>query len=87
MFNKNGTVSFTAHKYCISEDHDYAANAHNDILVLPNIVLMTVMTIAAKYSKLAAYGIKTVAEVLGTEPILKMTVRISTSFKIALRAV
>jgi scavenger receptor class B, member 1 len=75
VFNDNGTITYEIVRSLVPVKKESAADPFLDIVFTPNIVLLGASTVAAKHSKVAAYGFTALAKGLDAQPIVNMTVQ------------
>lgn len=73
-FNKNGTISYEIHRHIKHVQQKTTGDVYKDTVYTTNVLLMGASTVAARHSKVAAYGFTVLAQGLNANPILNMTV-------------
>lgn len=74
VFNENGTITYQIVRNIVPVNNQNSRDPHKDLVFTPNIVYLGAASVAAKHSKVAAYGFKVLAQSLHAKPIINMTV-------------
>ena len=73
-FNNNGTISYEIHRHQKHVQQKTIGDVYKDTVYTTNVLLMGASTVAARHSKVAAYGFTVLARGMNAKPILNMTV-------------
>lgn len=73
-FHENGTLSYVPERYTTFVPEKSAGDPETDNVIVPNAVLLGLVNMALKISKVAAYGARVIGRRLDAKPFVNLTV-------------
>ncbi len=73
-FNDNGTLTFIPKRRCVLLPERSVGDPEKDIVIVPNLPLLALSTVAAELNSFAAFGISTLVKTLNSKPFINLTV-------------